>query len=73
MSDGEKMVWAAAFVAMSLTGKYPQEAATSAAMAVMSMRQARFMDSMPCLGIPPNEFVKELLDVMMPTIPTKDA
>lgn len=40
MTDGEKMVWAVAFVTAIGLGKYPQQAALWAAKAVDSMRVA---------------------------------
>lgn len=58
MTFGEKSVWSAAFVAALYAGKFPMEAATQAATAVMAARSATALGiGQPLLLEPTQDFV----------------
>ena len=64
MTQGEKAVFASAFVTECLAGKYPREAAKCAATAILYLRTAQMTDG-PCLDIADDKFVMECTQAML--------
>lgn len=68
MTDGEKMVWAAAFVAAFRAGEGPIDAATDASIAVGALEDAAGRDNSRatemCLGEEPSDVEAALVELL---------